>query len=83
MTYGDGDGSWFIPLSQDADIVAHELTHGVTSKTSKLVYQGESGGTLPRAQVSWQCHKWFLKRCLVFSLSTSLLSLYSSERSDE
>ena len=25
------------------DIVAHELTHGVTDYTSKLVYQGESG----------------------------------------
>ena len=26
MTYGDGDGSTFVPLSQDADVVAHELT---------------------------------------------------------
>ena len=25
MTYGDGDGSTFVPLSQDADVVAHEL----------------------------------------------------------
>ncbi len=43
MTYGDGDGSTFVPLSQDADVVAHELTHGVTENTSNLVYANESG----------------------------------------
>jgi len=43
MTYGDGDGVTFIPLSQAADVVAHELTHGVTSYTSNLIYSGESG----------------------------------------
>jgi len=43
MTYGDGDGVTFIPLSQDADVVGHELTHGVTERTSGLIYQGESG----------------------------------------
>ena len=43
MTYGDGDGTTFIPLSQDADVVAHELTHGVTERTSGLIYANESG----------------------------------------
>ena len=43
MTYGDGDGVTFIPLSQDADVVAHELTHGVTEYSSNLVYANESG----------------------------------------
>jgi len=43
MTYGDGDGVTFDPLSQDADVVAHELTHGVTERTSGLIYQNESG----------------------------------------
>jgi bacillolysin len=43
MTYGDGDGLTFIPLSQDADVVGHELTHGVTERTSGLIYQDESG----------------------------------------
>jgi len=43
MTYGDGDGTTFIPLSQDADVVAHELTHGVTENESNLIYQNESG----------------------------------------
>ena len=43
MTYGDGDGVTFIPFSQDADVVAHELTHGVTEHSSGLIYQNESG----------------------------------------
>ncbi len=43
MTYGDGDGVTFIELSRDADVVAHELTHGVTERTSGLIYQNESG----------------------------------------
>ena len=43
MTYGDGDGVTFIPLSQDADVVAHELTHGVTENESGLIYSNESG----------------------------------------
>lgn len=43
MTYGDGDGNTFAPLSQDADVVAHELTHGVTERSSGLIYMDESG----------------------------------------
>ena len=37
MTYGDG---CFIVVD---DIVAHELTHGVTQYESNLIYQGQSG----------------------------------------
>ncbi len=43
MTYGDGDGSQFSPLTS-LDVAAHEMTHGVTARTAKLVYSGESGG---------------------------------------
>jgi Zn-dependent metalloprotease len=43
MSYGDGDGSTFIELSGDLDVVGHELTHGVTDATSNLIYQNESG----------------------------------------
>jgi thermolysin len=43
MAYGDGDGSTFYELSGDLDVVAHELTHGVTDATSDLIYQNESG----------------------------------------
>ncbi|MGC5328253.1 M4 family metallopeptidase [Brevibacillus sp. SYSU BS000544] len=43
MVYGDGDGTTFIPLSGDLDVVGHELTHAVTEKTAGLIYQYESG----------------------------------------
>lgn len=42
MTYGDGDGSVFSPLTE-LDIIGHELTHGVTSNSSNLVYSYQSG----------------------------------------
>ena len=43
MVYGDGDGDFFGPLSQSLDVVAHELTHGVTDFSADLVYEDESG----------------------------------------
>ena len=43
MVYGDGDGVTFTPLSGALDIVAHELTHAVTSSTARFVYAEESG----------------------------------------
>lgn len=42
MTYGDGAGN-AKPLTS-IDVAAHEMTHGVTAATAKLVYSGESGG---------------------------------------
>jgi gliding motility-associated-like protein len=42
MTYGDGDGSTFTPLTA-IDVCAHEITHAVTSNTANLVYSYESG----------------------------------------
>lgn len=42
MTYGDGDGSSWSPLTP-IDIAGHEMTHGLTSYTADLVYQDESG----------------------------------------
>ena len=43
MIYGDGDGRTFVELSGADDIVAHEITHGVTQETANLSYQGQSG----------------------------------------
>ena len=43
MVYGDGDGITFAPLSGALDIVAHELTHAVTSQTARFIYAEESG----------------------------------------
>ncbi len=42
MVYGDGDGVQSGPLTV-LDVVAHELSHAVTSSESALVYSNESG----------------------------------------
>jgi Zn-dependent metalloprotease len=43
MTYGDGDGTTYLPLVA-IDVAGHEMSHGVTAATAKLIYSGESGG---------------------------------------
>jgi thermolysin len=43
MNYGDGDGETFTFFSASLEVVAHELTHGVTDFTSELIYLNESG----------------------------------------
>ncbi len=42
MCYGDGADA-FKPLAGALDVGAHEMTHGVTSYTAQLEYQGQSG----------------------------------------
>ncbi len=42
MAYGDG-AVRFKALSAGLDVVAHEFTHGVTTSTSNLQYQGQPG----------------------------------------
>ena len=42
MTYGDGGGV-YTPLTS-LDITGHEISHGLTEKTSNLIYSDESGG---------------------------------------
>lgn len=42
MSYGDGNGTTFSPLTT-IDICGHEMTHGVTQNESNLTYSGESG----------------------------------------
>jgi Zn-dependent metalloprotease len=42
MSYGDGDGTNFSPLTT-VDICGHEMTHGVTERTANLTYSKESG----------------------------------------
>jgi len=43
MSFGDGNGSTIRPLVA-IDIMGHEMTHGVTSRTANLTYNSESGG---------------------------------------
>jgi Zn-dependent metalloprotease len=43
MVYGDGDGVIFKRFTTALDVIAHELTHGVTQFTAQLAYQDQSG----------------------------------------
>jgi Zn-dependent metalloprotease len=43
MIYGDGDGTLFTRFTVSVDVIAHELTHGITQHEANLVYQGQSG----------------------------------------
>lgn len=43
MTFGDGDGDIFVNFTKSLDVVAHELTHGVTQHTANLDYYSQSG----------------------------------------
>lgn len=43
MVYGDGDGIIFQRFTRCLDVVAHELTHGVTQNEAALEYQGQPG----------------------------------------
>jgi Zn-dependent metalloprotease len=43
MVFGDGDGEIFNRFTIAIDVVAHELTHGVTESETGLVYFSQSG----------------------------------------
>jgi Zn-dependent metalloprotease len=43
MIFGDGDGQKFTDFTKSLDVIAHELTHGVTQYTADLDYHNQSG----------------------------------------
>jgi Zn-dependent metalloprotease len=43
MVFGDGDGELFNRFTISLDVIAHELTHGVTGDEARLVYLGQAG----------------------------------------
>jgi len=43
MIYGDGDGELFNRFTIALDVIAHELTHGVTQFTAALEYRDQPG----------------------------------------
>jgi Zn-dependent metalloprotease len=43
MVFGDGDGRVFSDLTGSLDVIAHELTHGVTEHVAGLEYHNQSG----------------------------------------
>src|SRR3954469_24408988 len=43
MVFGDGDGILFTDFTASLDVIAHELTHGVTEFSAGLEYHNQSG----------------------------------------
>jgi Zn-dependent metalloprotease len=43
MVFGDGDGVMFTDFTSSLDVIAHELTHGVTEHVAGLEYHKQSG----------------------------------------
>jgi len=43
MVFGDGDDMLFTDFTKSLDVIAHELTHGVTEFTAGLEYHNQSG----------------------------------------
>lgn len=43
FVFGDGDGTIFASMTASVDVMAHELTHGVTAEESGLEYKNQSG----------------------------------------
>jgi len=43
MIYGDGDGKYFRRFTSQLDVIAHELTHGISQYTAGFSFSGQSG----------------------------------------
>jgi subtilisin family serine protease len=43
MVFGDGDEKTLTHFTGSLDVIAHELTHGVTGFSAQLAYEGETG----------------------------------------
>lgn len=43
MVYGDGDGEVFERFTKSIDVIAHELTHGITQYAAGLKYEEQPG----------------------------------------
>lgn len=43
MIFGDGDGRQFTDFTKSLDVIAHELTHGVTEFSAGLIYHNQPG----------------------------------------
>jgi Zn-dependent metalloprotease len=43
MVFGDGDGEIFQHFTKCLDVIAHELTHGITQYEAGLEYEGQPG----------------------------------------
>ncbi|MYM81538.1 peptidase M4 family protein [Duganella sp. FT50W] len=66
MVYGDGDGKLFLGFTGALDVIAHELTHGVTQYAvpGGLVYEDQSGALNESISDVFGCvvKQWTLKQ---------------------
>jgi Zn-dependent metalloprotease len=64
MVFGDGDGVIFSDFTGSLDVIAHELTHGVTEFTAGLEYHNQSGALNESMSDSLAClvKQWTLKQ---------------------
>lgn len=61
MTYGDGDGVSFDPLTS-TDVCAHEIGHGVCTFSANLAYNKESGALNEALSDIWgACVEYYLE----------------------
>jgi Zn-dependent metalloprotease len=52
MVFGDGDEQQFTDFTKSLDVIAHELTHGVTAFTADLTYPINPGLSTSRCRMS-------------------------------
>jgi Zn-dependent metalloprotease len=64
MIFGDGDGRVFSDFTGSLDVIAHELTHGVTEFTAGLEYHTQSGALNESMSDVFGCviKQWVLKQ---------------------
>jgi Zn-dependent metalloprotease len=64
MIFGDGDGELFTNFTRSLDVIAHELTHGITQFSSGLPYHLQSGALNESLSDVFgvMTKQWFLKQ---------------------
>jgi Zn-dependent metalloprotease len=67
MLFGDGDGIIFDHFTDSLDVVAHELTHGVTQNTAGLIYQNQAGALNESISDAFACmvEQWHFNQTAV------------------
>lgn len=74
MIYGDGDGKYFHRFTSAIDVIAHELTHGVTQYAAGFAFSGQGGalaehfsdvfGLMVKQHAEGRSTEWLLGRGL-------------------
>jgi Zn-dependent metalloprotease len=74
MMYGDGDGKYFRRFTSALDVIAHELTHGVTQYAAGFAFSGQGGalaehysdvfGLMVKQHAAGHSSEWILGRGL-------------------